>query len=81
MTSLCQPACVCCIQITPVLHHELQRLAIKVTRKIKFLDHVQLICAHVYKVLVQSEGPDMGGVKVCLLAVGLTPEVLLATGQ
>ena len=43
----------------PVLQHELQWLAIEIAREVEIVDHVELIRAHVHKVLVQLERPHM----------------------
>ena len=46
--------------------------------QVKALDHVQLVAAHVHKVLVQGEGVHVLGAEGVLGAVGPAPEVTLA---
>ncbi len=62
----------------PVLEHELERLAIQVARQVEAVDHVQLISAHVHKVLVQLEGPHVLRGEGPPRTVLLVPEMPLA---
>ena len=64
----------------PVFQHELQGLPIQVARQVKLVHHVQLVLAHVNKVLQQLECPHMLGVKSPPFPVLARPEMLLPFG-
>jgi len=75
--TLCYKCAVVKAGDAPVFQHELQGLPIQVARQVKLVDHVQLVFAHVYKVLQQLESPHMLSVESPPFPVLARPEVLL----